>query len=70
MTGGLNDRHLHAKTDAKKRHFLDAGVAHGLDLAFRPPLAETAWYDDAVNVFKMRAPGFPSRITPRRPNSR
>ncbi len=46
----LDDRNLHAETDAEVRYAVLARKAHGLDLAFDATIAKTAGHDYAVHV--------------------
>ena len=55
MPRHLDDRKLHAETDAEIGHFAHASITRGLDLALGPPFAEAAGHDDAVDILKMRA---------------
>jgi hypothetical protein len=51
---GLDHRHLHPEADAEIRDPALAGVAHRLDLALRPALAEAARDQDAVDALEER----------------
>src|SRR5580700_1755553 len=50
----LDHRHLHPKADAEIRHVALAGELRRADFAFGAALAEAAWHQDAVDVFKKR----------------
>src|SRR5262252_477713 len=50
----LDDRALHAQTDAEERHPPLARVADRLDLALDPPIAEATRHQDAVDTRELR----------------
>jgi hypothetical protein len=50
IAGKLHHRQLHAQTDTEEGNSAFAGIGHGLDLAFHPPAAKSAWDKDAVTV--------------------
>src|SRR5262249_47243524 len=48
----LNDSHLHSKADAEIRHTALAGQTCGTDFTFGTALAETARYQNPVDMFE------------------
>ena len=54
MARELDDRHLHAETNAEKRDVILARVADRGNLAFAAAIAEAAGNEDAVGLLEQR----------------
>ena len=66
VAGVFHHGHLHAQTNAQKRHAVHAGILHGGNLALQPALAEAARHEHAAPPRRPAQPDMGGDNAPRR----